>query len=120
MERVWQRDYADHAEAIPDVTEYVEGPYNSVSMHSKLGHLSTNTYTLKVAAKQLFDVAMKFALLHARRDPRAQRGGGVGSPPMRRTSHGSTRPTSGRVPTCSGTDSARAGLARSAMAKLKL
>ncbi len=28
MERVWQRDYANHAEATRDVTEHIAGFYN--------------------------------------------------------------------------------------------
>ena len=42
MERVWQRDYSNHAEATRDVTEYIVGFYNGVRLHSKLGYLSTD------------------------------------------------------------------------------
>ena len=34
MERVWQRDYCNHAEATREVTEYIVGFYNSVHLHS--------------------------------------------------------------------------------------
>ena len=40
MERVWQRDYANHGEAIADVTDYIVGFYNTVRLHSKLGYRS--------------------------------------------------------------------------------
>jgi transposase InsO family protein len=39
MERVWRRDYANHAEAIRDITEYIVGFYNNERLHSKLGYL---------------------------------------------------------------------------------
>ena len=44
MERVWQRDYANHAEAIHDVADYIVNFYNSVRLHSKLGYLSPNAF----------------------------------------------------------------------------
>ena len=34
-ERVWQRDYANHAEAMTDIADYIVGFYNSVRLHSK-------------------------------------------------------------------------------------
>lgn len=37
MERVWQRDYANHAEAQTDIVDYIVGFYNSVRLHSTLG-----------------------------------------------------------------------------------
>ncbi|MBV6274484.1 integrase core domain-containing protein, partial [Alcaligenaceae bacterium CGII-47] len=36
MERVWQRDYANHAEAQKDVTQYIVGFYNAMRLHSTL------------------------------------------------------------------------------------
>ena len=39
MERVWQRDYANHGEGQRDITEYIVRFYNNVRLHSKLGHL---------------------------------------------------------------------------------
>ena len=57
MERVWQRDYANHAEAIRDVTDYIVGFYNSTRLHSTLGYLPPNVYELKSAAKQPIDVS---------------------------------------------------------------
>ena len=36
-ERVWQRDYANHTEAMTDIADYIVGFYNSVRLHSKLG-----------------------------------------------------------------------------------
>ena len=52
MERVWQRDYTNHAEAIRDVTDYIVGFYNSVRLHSTLGYLPPNAYELKSAEIQ--------------------------------------------------------------------
>lgn len=39
MERVWQRDYANHGEGQRDITEYIVGFYNNVRLHSKLSYL---------------------------------------------------------------------------------
>jgi putative transposase len=57
MERVWQRDYANHAEAIRDVADYIVGFYNNIRLHSTLGYLPPNGYELKSAAKQPIDVS---------------------------------------------------------------
>lgn len=57
MERVWQRDYANHAEATRDVTEYIVGFYNSVRLHSKLGYLSPTDYERKMADIQPIGVS---------------------------------------------------------------
>jgi putative transposase len=51
MERVWQTDYANHGEAIRDITDYILTFYNSVRLHSTLGYLSPNAYELASAAK---------------------------------------------------------------------
>jgi transposase InsO family protein len=40
MERVWQRDYANHAEAMIDVADYIACSYNPVRLHSTLGYRS--------------------------------------------------------------------------------
>jgi putative transposase len=52
MERVWQRDYANHHEAINDVTDYIVGFYNSQRLHSTLGYRPPNGYEREMAAKQ--------------------------------------------------------------------
>lgn len=57
MERVWQRDYANHAEATRDVTEYIVGFYNSVRLHSKLGYLSPTAYERDMAEKHPIGVS---------------------------------------------------------------
>jgi putative transposase len=44
MERVWPRDYANHAEAQQDITDYIVGFYNGVRLHSTLGYCSPNQY----------------------------------------------------------------------------
>ena len=50
-ERVWQRDYANHAEAMTDIADYIVGFYNSVRLHSKLGNLPPNAFEQKSAIK---------------------------------------------------------------------
>lgn len=41
-ERVWQRDYANHAEATLDITDYIVNFYNATRLHSTLGYRSPN------------------------------------------------------------------------------
>jgi transposase InsO family protein len=52
MERVWQRDYANHGEAIRDITGYIVGFYNTCRLHSKLNYLPPVIYERQMAAKQ--------------------------------------------------------------------
>lgn len=58
-ERVWQRDYANHAEAMTDIADYIVGFYNSVRLHSKLGNLPPNAFEQKSAIKQPIAVSEK-------------------------------------------------------------
>ena len=55
MERVWQKDYANHAEASNDIADYIVGFYNAARLHSKLGNMSPNAFeresTLKKSIK---------------------------------------------------------------------
>ena len=44
MEQVWQRDYANHAEAMMDIADYIVAFYDSVRLHSKLGNLPPNAF----------------------------------------------------------------------------
>jgi transposase InsO family protein len=44
MERVWQRDYANHLEAVQDITDYIVNFYNASRLHSTLGYRSPNEY----------------------------------------------------------------------------
>ena len=45
MERVWQRDYANHAEeATSDIADYMVNFYNSVRLHSTLSNLPPNAF----------------------------------------------------------------------------
>ena len=50
MERVWQKDYANHDEARRDVADYIVGFYNNVRLHSTLGYLSPTAYERDMAA----------------------------------------------------------------------
>lgn len=44
MERVWQREYANHAEAERDVSDYIVRFYNDRRLNSTLNYVSPNTY----------------------------------------------------------------------------
>ena len=57
MERVWQKDYANHAEAMTDVADYIVGFYNCERLHSKLGNLSPNAFERESATQQPIDVS---------------------------------------------------------------
>jgi len=59
MERLWQRDYANHEEATTDVADYIVGFYNSVRLHSKLGNLPPNVFEQQQATQQPIDVSEK-------------------------------------------------------------
>lgn len=50
MERVWQRNYANHLEAVKDITGYIVGFYNCVRLHSTLGNLPPMIYEMESAA----------------------------------------------------------------------
>ena len=59
MERVWQREYTNHAEARVDIADYIAGFYKPVRLHSKLGNLPPNVYEQQIAAKQPIGVSEK-------------------------------------------------------------
>ena len=59
QERLWRRDYANHAEAEKDITDYIVGFYNSRRLHSKLGNLPPNVYERNTAAGQPISVSIK-------------------------------------------------------------
>lgn len=44
MERVWQRDYANHREAQAEIADYIVGCYNATKLHSTLGYRSPAQY----------------------------------------------------------------------------
>jgi len=52
MERVWHRDYANHAEAKADIADYIVGFYNPVRLHSTLGYRSPVDHELIHAVAQ--------------------------------------------------------------------
>jgi putative transposase len=56
MERVWQNDYANHAEATNDIADYIVSFYNSVRLHSTLGNLPPNAFEHQSAITQPIDV----------------------------------------------------------------
>ena len=57
MERVWQKDYANHSEAMADVADYIVGFYNCERLHSKLGNLSPNAFERESAIQHPIDVS---------------------------------------------------------------
>ena len=57
MERVWQKDYANHNEAMTDVADYIVGFYNSIRLHSKLSNLSPNAFERQSATQPPIDVS---------------------------------------------------------------
>ena len=58
-ERVWQRDHANHAEAMRNIADYIVGFYNSARLHSKLGNLPPNAFEQQSAIKQPIVVSEK-------------------------------------------------------------
>jgi len=52
MERVWQRDYANHGEAKRDIVEYIVGFYNTCRLHSALNYLPPVIYEREMATKK--------------------------------------------------------------------
>ena len=55
MERVWQRDYANHSEARIDIVNYIVGFYNSERLHSVLGNLPPSAYERKMVETKPID-----------------------------------------------------------------
>ena len=52
MERVWQTRYANHQEAVKDISHYIVAFYNSTRLHSSLGYLSPNQFEAKLTENQ--------------------------------------------------------------------
>lgn len=59
MERVWRNDYANHAEAMRDVTDYIVAFYNAVRLHSTLGNRAPAAFERerKIAKEKLISVS---------------------------------------------------------------
>jgi putative transposase len=57
MERVWQRAYANHAEARNDIAAYIVEFYNSARLHSVLRNLPPVAYDRHMAMKKPIDVS---------------------------------------------------------------
>ncbi|UYS81431.1 IS3 family transposase [Pseudomonas syringae] len=49
MERTWRKDYANHGEAIKDITDYIVRFYNERRLHSTLGYMPPNQYERQAA-----------------------------------------------------------------------
>lgn len=63
-ERVWQREYANQAEAMTDAADYIVGFYKSVRQHSKLGNLRPIAFKQQSAIKQPIVVSEKTRPAH--------------------------------------------------------
>ena len=57
MERVWQRQYANHTEAKNDVADYIVSFYNCERLNSALGNLPPTVYERKMALKNPMEVS---------------------------------------------------------------
>ena len=57
MERVWQRNYANHAEARMDIADYIVRFYNCERLHSVLGNMPPSVYEREMAEKDLIVVS---------------------------------------------------------------
>ena len=57
MERVWQRQYANHTEARNDIADYIVSFYNCERLNSALGNLPPTVYERKMAAQKLIVVS---------------------------------------------------------------
>jgi len=57
MKRVWQKDYANHAEAINHVAAYIVNFYNAVRLNSTLGNFSPNAFEHQSAINKPFELS---------------------------------------------------------------
>ena len=57
MERVWQKDYANHAEATNDIADCIVGFYNEERLHSKLGNMPPNAFERESTSKKPIDLS---------------------------------------------------------------
>ena len=57
MERVWQRTYANQAEARKDVIDYIVNFYNCTRLRSVLGNVPPVAFERNMAAKQPIGVS---------------------------------------------------------------
>ena len=57
MEQVWQKDYANHAEATTDIADYIVNSYSAVRLHSTLGNFSPIAFEHQSASKKLIEIS---------------------------------------------------------------
>ena len=60
IERVWQMDHANHAEAIDDIADYIVGANNGIRLHSKLGNLSPNAFEGDSTSKKTYQAVRNY------------------------------------------------------------
>jgi hypothetical protein len=51
IERIWQREYANHAQTKTNITTCIVGPHNCVRPHSVLGTLSPTVFERNMTRK---------------------------------------------------------------------
>ena len=59
MERVWQRDYANHAGAMSNIADCIVSVCTSVRLHAKLGNLPSSAFEPQSAVTQPIVVCEK-------------------------------------------------------------
>ena len=57
MERVWQRQYANHTEARNDIVAYIVSFYSCERLNSAQGNLPPTVKERKIAVRELIDVS---------------------------------------------------------------
>jgi len=57
MERVWQRQYANHSEAKSDIDDYIVSFYNCERLNSALGNLPPTVYEREMAAQKPIELS---------------------------------------------------------------
>ena len=59
MKHVWQKDYANHAEATTDIAHYINNFYNAVRLHATLGNLPHIAFEHPLATKEPIELSDK-------------------------------------------------------------
>ena len=65
MERVCQKDYANHTEATSDIADYIVGFYKNIRLHSKLGNLLLNAFERESTLKKPIKLSKITCLLQS-------------------------------------------------------
>ena len=60
LKRVWQKEYANHAEASNDIADYIVDFYNAIRLHSKLGNMSPNAFERESTLKKTYQAGRNY------------------------------------------------------------